>query len=81
MQAIRKIIHDSKDWERVKKSLPESFLNKKLEIIIIPAYESGYEEFTIDSPSSLRGALNEYANPEMMKEEEGAWKESVRDEK
>lgn len=80
MQAIREIIQRPEDWEKLPKSLPESFLGKDLEILIVPAIGSESPSKPLGRGVNLRGALQQYANPELMKAEKDAWKQSVRDE-
>lgn len=80
MEAIREIIHRPQDWARLPKSLPESFLGKDLEVIIVPVIASESSSETMKSVLELRGALQQYAKPERMKAEKEAWKSSVRDE-
>jgi hypothetical protein len=77
MQAIRKIV----DADRLASviALPEEMLGGKLEVIILPAQETGATSRArsnrLDAAAieNLVGRFHQYANPERIAGEKGAW--------
>jgi hypothetical protein len=54
--------------------LPYSLLGKRVEVIIMPVHGNSEEQ---SSRKSAFGCLREYANPEIMNLENGAWERAV----
>lgn len=58
-------------WERIQA--------KKNQKLIITVLDEFIEEAPEHKTHSARGSLSEYANPELMKEEDSAWEKAVRE--
>lgn len=76
MQAIKEIHHIKNGILHIR--LPESFNNQDVEVIVLPQTVS-LPQGSLQNDSSLRGALNKYANPSRIREESLAWQESAKD--
>jgi hypothetical protein len=72
MEALRQIV-DSEELQKII-NLPDSFKNRKLELVVLPA---GDEKTDEESPKRAKGFLNRYKNIELIKEEELAWEKAV----
>jgi len=74
MEYVRQIIDSDKLHEI---PLPESFNNKKVEVIIFPIEEEVAEKKPKKTIRDFAGILNEYANPDLVPLEKEAWKMAV----
>jgi hypothetical protein len=54
--------------------LPYSFMGKKLDVIILPAWN---EDLLPQKQTSAFGCLREYANPSLIDQEKGAWEKAM----
>ncbi|WP_027339021.1 hypothetical protein [Halonatronum saccharophilum] len=72
MNFIRKII-DSNSIATIM-DLPVELKNKKVEVIVLPVDDDPKEK---KNTKSLKGILNKYSNPDLIKEEEEAWQMAV----
>lgn len=57
--------------------LPRQFWGQEVEIIVLPAAQSGPQ--TPTARKSLRGCLKLYAKPELIPQEQDAWQSAVSD--
>ena len=74
MDFVRKIVNGA-DLVNVVK-MPNSLINKKLEILIFPVEES---KMKIKKKKSLAGFLSKYANPDLIKKENNVWFEEAKE--
>ncbi len=74
MEAIREI--QTVKEGRVHVRLPRQFWGRQVEIIVLPAPQ---QEDRAAPTKSLRGCLNQYANPALIEREHKAWRDSVSD--
>jgi len=59
--------------------LPESFRNKKVEILIFPYENMNTDDSTDRKSKKARGLLEKYKNKELQDLENGAWAKAVED--
>ncbi|MFP4697410.1 MAG: hypothetical protein ACLFMO_01745 [Eubacteriales bacterium] len=74
MEALRQII-DSETLQKII-DIPDSFKNKKLELLILPVEDIYSGEVPTNK---ARGYLNKYENIELINEEKSAWKKAVQE--
>ena len=74
MQAIREIIEVKSN--KFTFDLPNDFISKKVEIIILP-YETKVQKKEKSESKTSVGAFRKYANPALQKLEKSAWKISL----
>ena len=74
MDFLRKVVNGSELKDIVE--MPSSLINKKVEILIFPIEE---KEKKKKKKKSLSGYLSEYANPNLIQEEETAWEEEAKE--
>ncbi|MCL2223641.1 MAG: hypothetical protein FWB96_01595 [Defluviitaleaceae bacterium] len=55
-------------------ALPNSFLGKKVEVIVRPVHDT-----VLKQQDSAFGCLHKYANPALIPEEDRAWEKAVKD--
>jgi hypothetical protein len=72
LQAIREIYMVEQGEIRVH--LPTSFWGQQVEVIVLPIPG---QEHPARQKKSLRGCLQQYANPELMAKEQEAWQEAM----
>ncbi len=59
--------------------LPESLQNQDVELIILPINSVPPVKQAFPRTNSARGALRQYANPDLLQHEQEAWEKGVRD--
>ncbi|WP_126148384.1 hypothetical protein [Synechococcus elongatus] len=69
MEAIRSI-QTVKNGE-IYLQLPQQFWGQEVEVIVLPALQQA--PASTSRKKSLRGALKQYANPELIAQEQEAW--------
>lgn len=74
MEFVRKVINgiDLKDIVEI----PDSLMNKKLEILIFPVEEPKTKS---KKKRSIAGYLSKYANPDLIEKEENVWIEEAKE--
>lgn len=75
MEAIRNI--QSVENGEVHLRLPQQFWGQEVEIIVLPAPRSSAPSPT--HKRSLRGRLKDYANPELIAQEDDAWQTAAKE--
>lgn len=75
MRAVRKIVDSEKLMTIV--DLPKGMRTGKLELIILPTTAVDTASQKTGDPASMLGRLREYANPDLIPLEEGAWERHV----
>jgi len=74
MEFVRRVVNGS-DIKGII-DIPNTLVNKKLEVLIFPITE--YAKKT-KKRKSLSGFLSEYANPELISKEENTWFEEAKE--
>ena len=76
MEFVRDVI-DSSLLDKI--NLPKSLKNKKVEIIILPLYDSEDKKVKESSLDNVIGILSKYKNPGLISLEKKAWAEAMVD--
>ena len=71
MEAIREIVEIKS--HKLQFTLPDSFNEQKVEMILLPIMHDNISSQNI-TKKNLRGVLNKYANKNLIKLEDLAWK-------
>jgi hypothetical protein len=74
MECVRQIV-DSEVLDKLK--LPRHFRNRKVEVIVMPVGE--FNQTSKKPIDNLIGILHQYANPDLIHLEEGAWARAMED--
>lgn len=74
MEFVRKVVNGTDLINIVE--MPNSLINKKVEILIFPIEENKTKN---KKRKSLAGFLAEYANPKLIGKEENAWLEEAKE--
>lgn len=72
MEVVRKVVNSELIGSII--SLPSSFRNKKVEVLVLPFRE---REASPKGKKSYLGALAKYANPSLIEYEKKAWAEAA----
>lgn len=74
MEFVRKVV-DGTDLKNIIE-IPNSLIDKKVEILIFPIEEKKKEN---KKKKSIAGFLSKYANPDLIEKEENIWIEEARE--
>lgn len=77
MNFVRKITHS--DMLEHIVDLPEELRHQDVELIILPLREPASKQTSSVSTPSARGALKQFANPNLLQYEQDAWKKGVQE--
>jgi hypothetical protein len=77
MNFVRKVTHS--DALKHIVDLPENLRNQDVELIILPIGDSTTHKSQTPSTPTVRGALKQFANPDLIQYEQDAWKKGVQE--
>ena len=77
MNFVRKVTHS--DTLKHIVDLPEELRNQDVELIILPLENPASNQATTANNPLARGALKQFANPDLLQYETDAWKKGVQE--
>ncbi|GFN29783.1 hypothetical protein [Paenibacillus xylaniclasticus] len=77
MSFVRKITNS--DALKHIVDLPEELQNQDVELIILPIREPSPLKQTLSPSPTARGALKQYANPDLIRFEQDAWENGIQE--
>jgi hypothetical protein len=77
MNFIRKVTNS--DALKHIVDLPESLRNRDVELIILPLGDQSPSKQALSSSHTARGALKQFANPDLLQHEQDAWEKGVQE--